>query len=157
MLFQKKKPAPKVISLLLTLFVIISVPAHAAQNSARYIDFYNGYVYSAGNGELQVWADVSAPHPVDEIGMAVVSLYECSTNSTNDSDWECIYHFYYNIFSEMVSYNTDDYSGCVTYEDGTVGYYYKAQITIFVEHNGTTEARTFWTSAKRATYFPENA
>ena len=157
MLFQKKHSTFKVISLLLALLVIISVPAYAAVSSAKYIDIYGGYVYSAGNGELQIWSNVSGLYPVDVMGMAVVSLCECSSNSTNDSDWECIYHFYYNIFPEMVTYNASDYGGCVTYEDGTVGYYYKAQITIFVEHEGTTEARTFWTSAKRATYYPENA
>lgn len=157
MLFKKNHSIFKISAILITLLVIISVPAYAAENASQYILSYGGYVYSAGNGELQVWADVTAHHSVDEIGMAVVSLLECPTNSTNDSDWEYIYHFYYNIFPEMVTYNKITYSGNVTYEDGTVGYYYKAQITIFVEHDGTTEARTFWTSAKRATYFPENA
>ena len=157
MLYKKESSIFKGFVLFVALFMIISVPAYAAENASEYIINYNGYVYSAGNGELQVWADVAVPNPVDEIGMAVVSLLECPTNSTNDSDWECIYHFYYNLFPEMVTQNERIFSGCVTYEDGTVGYYYKAQITVFVEHEGYIESRTFYTATKRATHFPENA
>ena len=158
MLLIKSRFLIKTVAICLLFATIFSVPAYAAENAARYIDTFNGYIYSAGGGEIRVWAIVDAPYTIDELGAAMILLYECPTNSTNDSDWEIIYTYYCNIWPErMITYNDSNHTGCVKWEDGIVGYYYKAQITVYASHEGTTESRTFTTPAKPATRFAENA
>ena len=158
MFSRAKRFIHQTIAIFLVASTLLSLPVFAAENSAQYITAYTGYIYSAGDGEIRVWVELDAPDTIDELGAAMILLYECPTNSTNDSDWEIIYTYYCNIWPErMITYNDSNHTGCVKWEDGIVGYYYKAQITVYASHEGTTESRTLTTPAKPATRFAENA
>lgn len=145
---KKKSTIVRLVAVIMVLAMLLPVGAAAAQvRASYYLDAYNAYVYLPGNGNVQVWFDVSGTGYMDEIGALSIEIYECSTNSSNINDWTWKKTFTHDSTSGMLSYNDDFHSGHVTYS-GTAGKYYKAYVTIWAGKNGDGDARYFWTSAK---------
>lgn len=122
--------------------------------ASYYLSMYEAYVYSAGAGLMQVWFDAQGTGYMDELGALSIEIYECSTNSSNINDWTWKKTFTYDSTSGMLSYNDDYHSGHVDYY-GTIGKWYKAYVCIWGGKDGGGDTRYFWTSAKKATLFPE--
>lgn len=114
--------------------------------ASYYIDSYQGYIYPAGSGKVQVWFDVTGVHYMDEIGALSVWLYESKDNST----WSHVETFHYTDYSGMLGYDDVFHSGHVSYQ-GVKGRYYKAYVCIWAGKDGGGDTRYLWTSSKKAT------
>ena len=141
--------AVRFIALLLVLLLTVPVYANAAgvdiaqPRASAYLDNYGAYVYLPGNGQVQVYFDVTGTDYMDELGALSIEIYE----STDGTNWTWKKTFMHNTTSGMLSYNDDFHTGHVTY-NGVVGRYYKAYVCIWGGKNGQGDTRYFWTSAK---------
>lgn len=147
-----KSTAIRFVALVLIFVLTLPMVANAAvvtpvqPCASDYLTSYNGYVYPAGNGQLQIWFTVTGSGTMDDIGCLTIQVYESSDNST----WQWVKAFNYSNHAGMMT--TDDWfhSGHVDYQ-GTAGKYYRAYITIYAGKNGAGDSRYFYTSSKLAT------
>lgn len=136
-------------ALLLALALCVSVYAHAAEvesiqpRASAYLNSYGAYVYLPGNGQVQVYFNVTGTNVMDELGALSIAVYE----STDGINWTWKKTFTHDSTAGMLSYNDDFHYGSVTY-NGIVGRYYKAYVCIWGGKNGQGDTRYFWTSAK---------
>lgn len=114
--------------------------------ASYYLNSYNGYVYPAGNGKIQVWYTVTGTGTMDQIGCLSIQIYESSDNST----WRWVAAYNHRNHAEMLATNIVYHSGHVDYQ-GTVGKYYRAYIGVYAGENGDGDSRYFYTSSKLAT------
>ena len=139
------------IAMALAVMLVISPVANAAivnpvePRASDYIDSYQAYIYPAGNGEIQVWFDVTADDYMDELGALHIFLYE----STDNVNWTWVKTFSHTDYSNMLLENDIFHMDHVTYQ-GVTGRYYKANVCIWAGRNGAGDSRYLWTSAKRA-------
>lgn len=149
---KSKQSVIRLMALVLVFALVLPVSAQAATapvvqpRASDYLDSYNGYVYAAGNGKLQIWFSVTAKDTMDDIGCLTIQLYESSDNST----WRWIAAFNYSNHPNMMSTDKWYYSGHVE-RQVTPGKYYRAYITIYAGRNGAGDSRYFYTSSKLAT------
>lgn len=140
------------VAIMLIFALVLPIGANAAESTpvqpraSYYLDSYNGYVYPAGNGKIQVWFTVTAIDYMDDIGCLTIQIYESSDNST----WRWVDAFNSVDNSYMMATDEWYYSGHVNYQ-GTAGKYYRAYITIYAGRNGGGDSRYFYTSSKLAT------
>lgn len=129
----------------------LSVPAYASAAEAElvqprasaYLETYGAYVYLPGNGQVQVYFDVTGTDDMDELGALSIKIYE----STDGVNWTWKTTFKHDLTPGMLSYNDDFHTGHVTY-NGVVGRYYKAYVCIWGGKDGQGDTRYFWTSVK---------
>lgn len=150
------RPTKSIISSIIVLVLVFSlispIDAQAAVTTpiqpyaSYYLSSYNGYVYPAGSGLVQVYFTANGTGIIDELGCLSISIYESTDNST----WAWKTTFTHDSTSGMLSYNDHYHSGHVDYQ-GVAGRYYKAYVTIWGGDNGDGDSRSFWTSAKKAT------
>lgn len=139
----------RLIVLLLVFSFIVPVYAQAAETesvqprASAYLSSYGAYVYLPGNGQVQVYFNVTGTGYMDELGALSIKIYE----STDGTNWTWKQTFKHNTTSGMLSYNDDFHTGHVTY-NGVAGRYYKAYVCIWGGKNGQGDTRYFWTSAK---------
>lgn len=135
------------LSMALPMGVSAAVPETVQPMASDYLSTYNAYVYLPGDGEVRVYFDVQGTRAMDDIGALSISIYECSTNSSNEEDWTWVHTFTHDSTAGMLGHNTGLHCGMVSL-DGHVGRYYKAYVCIWAGKNGDGDARYFWTSAK---------
>lgn len=139
----------RLIALLLVFSFIVPVYAQAAETesvqprASAYLSTYGAYVYLPGNGEVQVYFNVTGTDDMDELGALSIAIYE----STDGVNWTWKKTFTHDSTAGMLSYNDDFHTGHVTY-NGVVGRYYKAYVCIWGGKDGQGDTRYFWTSAK---------
>ena len=139
----------RLIALLLVFSFLVPVYAQAAETesvqprASAYLSTYGAYVYLPGNGEVQVYFNVTGTDDMDELGALSIAIYE----STDGVNWTWKKTFTHDSTAGMLSYNDDFHTGHVTY-NGVVGRYYKAYVCIWGGKNGQGDTRYFWTSAK---------
>ena len=146
-----KKPSTIIRFTALLVAVILMIPTFGSSVTAEevqprasaYLTSYGAYVYLPGNGEVQVWFNVTGTGYMDELGALSIAIYE----STDGVNWTWEKTFKHNTTSGMLSYNDDFHTGHVTY-NGVVGRYYKALVCIWGGKNGQGDTRYFWTSVK---------
>lgn len=152
---RKKSAVIRLVAMVLAIFMLLPVgtTASAAETvqprASYYLSAYSAYVYLPGNGQVQVYFDVSGTGFMDELGVLSIQIYECATNSTNINDWTWKKTFTHDSTSGMLSYNDDYHSGHVTYNYGTPGKYYKAYICVWGGKDGNGDTRYFWTNVER--------
>lgn len=136
-------------ALILALALCVPVFAHAAEaesiqpRASAYLNSYGAYVYLPGNGQVQVYFNVTGTNVMDELGALSIAIYE----STDGVNWTWKDTFKHDLTPGMLSYNDDFHTGHVTY-NGVVGRYYKAYVCIWGGKDGQGDTRYFWTSAK---------
>lgn len=141
-----------VLRLLATVLVIamtlpLAVGAETIQpRASAYLDYYEAYIYPAGNGKVQVCYTVDGTRYIDELGVMRITLKE----STDKSTWTTVKVFTSSGTPSLMSYNDNSHSGYVTYQ-GVAGRYYKAYVCVWGGDNGAGDNRYFWTSVKQAT------
>ena len=111
--------------------------------ASAYLTSYSAYVYLPGNGEVQVYFDVTGTGTMDELGALSIKIYE----STDGVTWTWKQTFKHNTTPGMLSYNDYFHYGSVTY-NGVVGRYYKAYVCVWGGKDGQGDTRYFWTSVK---------
>lgn len=142
----------RLIAICLVLSLVIPINANATTvesvepRASYYLDSYQAYVYPAGNGQIQVWFNVTADDYMDDLGALWIEVYESSDNSTWTYKKTYMHYDYTGLLDQ------DDYyhSGHITYQ-GVAGKYYKAYVCMWAGKDGGGDTRYFWTSAKKAT------
>lgn len=153
MVKNRKSLLVRIVAVVLTvsLFVPMTVgtatEATVQPRASYYLDNYNAYVYLPGDGEVRVYFNVQGTDYMDELGVLSISIYECSTNSSELDDWTWVKTFTHDSTPGMLSYNDSYHSGYVSV-NGYVGRYYKAYVCVWGGENGAGDARYFWTAAK---------
>ena len=138
--------AVRFIAFLLVFALSFPVYANAAAaepiqtRASAYLDNYGAYVYLPGNGEVQVYFNVTGTDDMDELGALSIKIYE----SKDGTNWTWKKTFTYDSTAGMLSYNDDYHSGHVTY-NGVRGRYYKAYVCIWGGKDGKGDTRYFWT------------
>ena len=129
-------------------FSAAGLPALATvqSRSSDYLSLYNGYIYPAGNGEIQVWFKVTGAGTQEALGALSIQIYE----STDNSNWTLVRAYSHNTYPNMMAYNTYYHSGHVDYQ-GVAGRYYRAMISIWGGGMTIGDNRHFYTSSKLAT------
>lgn len=149
MLIKKGHRLVHILVICLAISLLLSSVSFAIESkAAQYLSYYEVGITPLGNGKIRIWGQVHAKQIVDEIGVAVVDIYE--GDDPEGSTWTHQYSSYYNLESTMAGTNCSLFEG-YTNHYGTTGKYYKAYVTVFVEYNGVTEARSAWTLPVRAT------
>ena len=122
-MFTKSSSAiVRFLALLLVFSLLVPVCAQAAETvsvqprASFYLDSYGAYVYLPGNGQVQVYFDVTGTGYMDELGALSISIYE----STDGVNWTWKDTFRHDLTPGMLSYNDDFHTGHVTY-NGVVG------------------------------------
>lgn len=111
--------------------------------ASAYLTSYGAYVYLPGNGEVQVYFNVTGTGIMDELGALSIKVYE----STDGTTWTWKETFKHDLTPGMLSYNDNVHAGHVTY-NGVAGRYYKAYVCIWGGKDGQGDTRYFWTSVK---------
>lgn len=135
-----------ILALALPLGVNAAVVPSVQPRASYYLNSYNGYVYPAGNGKIQVWFTVTGTGTMDDIGCLSIQIFESPDNST----WSWVDAFNYLDNTDMMSTNKFYHSGHVDYQ-GVAGKYYRAYICIYAGENGDGDSRYFYTSGKLCT------
>ena len=135
-----------VISLCAPIGAQAAMPETVQPMASAYLADYTAYICAMGNGDLEIWWEVTGTGYWADIGVLTVSLYE-STDGTNFY-WVKVYNF--TNYPNMLWH--DDYM-CIDHVDyeGVPGRYYKAYVCIWAGPEDGGDRRYIWTPVERAT------
>lgn len=139
---------------LLTIILIVSLCAPIGAQAAApetvqpmasaYLADYRAYICAMGDGNLEIWWEVTGTRTWADVGVLLVSVYESIDNSS---------------FSRVSSFNFTDYPNmlwhdtyiCVDHVDyeGVPGRYYKAYVQIWAGPEDGGDTRYIWTPVER--------
>ena len=152
MLIQKKSRFMKAIVIILVLALMMPVSVNAAMPenvmplASAYLACYTAYVCAMGNGELEIWFEVTGTGTQEYLGVMSIFLYE----STDNVNWYWVDTFNHADYEQMLLTDAWEVMDYVEYQ-GVVGRYYKAYVGIWGGPDDTGDARYIWTHAELAT------
>ena len=135
-----------VISLCAPIGAQAAMPETVQPMASAYLVDYTAYICAMGNGDLEIWWEVTGTRTLADIGVLRVYLYESTDNS--NFYWVDTYHF--SDYPNMLWHDTYICVDHVDYE-GVPGYYYKAYICIWAGPEDTGDSRYIWTPVERCT------
>ncbi len=137
--------------LIMALMAPVGVSAAAPETvmpcASDYLMCYTAYVCAMGNGELEIWYEVTGTGTQEYLGVLVIYLYE----STDNVNWSWVRTFHHTQNSQMLLTNAWDVMDCVEYDEAVPGRYYKAYVGIWGGPDPGGDSRYIWTSSERAT------
>ena len=145
----RKSVFVQVVAAIMVLIMILPMGAYAAVKepieplASYYLSAYSAYVYLPGDGEVQVYFDVTGTGMMDDIGFLFIEIHE----SSDGENWDRVKVFNHYSTAGMLGHNNYYHCGHVSY-DGVAGRYYKAYVCVWAGKNGDGDARYFWTSVK---------
>ena len=121
-----------------------AMPETVAPMASDYLMEYSAYICAMGNGDLEIWFEVTGTRTLADIGVLTVSLYE----STDNSDFYWVKSFRFTDYPNMLWHND---SLCVDHVDyeGIPGRYYKAYVQIWAGPEDGGDTRYIWTPVER--------
>ena len=121
-----------------------AMPETVAPMASDYLMEYSAYICAMGNGDLEIWFEVTGTRTLADIGVLTVSLYE----STDNSDFYWVKSFRFADYPNMLWHND---SLCVDHVDyeGIPGRYYKAYVQIWAGPEDGGDTRYIWTPVER--------
>lgn len=140
-----KKNFFRVAVITLALVMVFSSPAFIEPAMARnsdYIDSYCAYLYSPGNGRVQVWFELKANVTSDKVGAQTIIL-QVSDDATN---WTNLQTYRYENYPNLIASNTISHCSYIE-ESVESGHYYRAGVLLYVEDNGGSDSRFYVTDA----------
>lgn len=152
MLMQKKSCFMKAVVIILVIALMTPVSVHAAMPetvmpfASAYLAAYTAYICAMGNGDLEIWFDVTGTRTQDYLGVMTIYLYE----STDNVNWYWVETFLHEDNSQMLLTNVWEVIDYVEYK-GIAGRYYKAYVGIWGGPDDTGDSRYIWTTVERAT------
>ena len=152
MLMQKKSCFMKAVVFILVIALTMPVSVSAAMpetvmpRASAYLACYTAYVCAMGNGELEIWFEVTGTEPQEYLGVMTIYLYE----STDNVNWTWVKTFRHADYEQMLLTNAWEVIDYVPY-DGVAGRYYKAYVGIWGGPDPGGDSRYIWTSSERAT------
>ena len=137
--------------LAMALMVPVSVSAAAPETvmpcASDYLMCYTAYVCAMGNGELEIWFEVTGTGTQEYLGVMSIFLYE----STDNVNWYWVETFRHTENDQMLLTNVWEVVDCVEYNEAVPGRYYKAYVGIWGGPDDTGDSRYIWTPSERAT------
>ena len=152
MLLNKKSCFMKAVVFILVLALITPVSVNAAMpetvmpTASDYLAGYTAYICAMGNGDLEIWFEVTGTGFQEYLGVVVIYLYE----STDNENWYWVKTYLNNEYDAMLSTNDWHHVDHVDYE-GVAGRYYKAYVGIWGGPEEGGDTRYIWTDVERAT------
>ena len=121
-----------------------AVPETVQPMASAYLMAYTAYICPMGDGDLEIWWEVTGTRTWADIGVITVSLYE----STDNSNFYWVETFDWSDYPNMLWHN--DYI-CVDHVDyeGVPGRYYKAYVHIWAGPEDGGDGRYIWTPVER--------
>ena len=153
MLMQKKSCFMKAVVVILVMALIMPVSANAAMPetamplASAYLACYTAYVCAMGNGELEIWFEVTGTDIHEYLGVMSIFLYE----STDNVNWTWVKTFRHADYEQMLLTDAWEVIDYVPYDEAVPGCYYKAYVGIWGGPDDTGDARYIWTEVERAT------
>ena len=142
----------KLIAIILVVSLCAPIGAQAAMPetvqpmASAYLMAYTAYICSMGDGNLEIWWEVTGTRTLADIGVLSVSLYE----STDGTNYYWVDSFRFTDYPNMLWHDTSICVDHVDYE-GVPGRYYKAYVHIWAGTEDTGDGRYIWTPVERAT------
>lgn len=142
----------KLIAIVLVISLCAPIGVHAAMPetiqpmASAYLMSYTAYICAMGNGELQVWFEITGTGTQEYIGVLTIRLYE----STDNESWTWVQSFRHTDNSNMLAQNTYAHMNYVSYQ-GVPGRYYKAYVTIWGGPADSGDSRYIWTPVELCT------
>ena len=135
-----------VISLCAPIGVQAARPETAQPFASAYLMDYTAYICAMGNGNLEIWWEVTGTRTWADIGVLRVYMYE----STDNSNFYWVKTFTFTDYPNMLWH--DNYI-CVDHVDyeGVLGRYYKAYVCIWAGPEDGGDSRYIWTPVERCT------
>ena len=139
---------------LLTIILIVSLCAPIGAQAAApetvqpmasaYLADYRAYICAMGDGDLEIWWEVTGTRTLADIGVLEVYLYE----STDNSNFYWVETFIFTDYPNMLWH--DNYI-CIDHVDyeGVPGRYYKAYVQIWAGPEDGGDTRYIWTPVER--------
>lgn len=139
---------------LLTIILIVSlcapigaqaaVPETVQPLASAYLTDYRAYICAMGDGNLEIWWEVTGTRTLADIGVLEVYLYE----STDNSNFYWVETFIFTDYPNMLWH--DNYI-CIDHVDyeGVPGRYYKAYVQIWAGPEDGGDTRYIWTPVER--------
>jgi len=143
----------KVIATILAIILFTPVHAQAAvpetvsPMASAYLASYTAYICAMGNGELQIWYEVTGTRTQEYIGVLTIYLYE----STDNVNWYWVDTFLHEDYDSMLVQNTFCHMDYVPYYEGVPGRYYKAYVGIWGGPDDCGDSRYIWTPVEICT------
>lgn len=135
-----------VISLSAPIGAQAAMPETVQPMASAYLTAYTAYICAMGNGDLEIWWEVTGTDYWADIGVLYVFLYESTDNST--FYWVKTFHF--TDYANMLWHNNFFSMDHVDYE-GVPGRYYKAYVQIWAGPEDGGDGRYIWTPVERCT------
>lgn len=136
-----------VMALMVPVSVSAAAPETATPYASRYLMGYTAYVCAMGNGELEIWFEVTGTDYQEYLGVMSVFLYE----STDNVNWYWVKTFLHEDNPQMLLTNTYCVMDYVEYDEAIPGRYYKAYVGIWGGPDPGGDSRYIWTPVERAT------
>lgn len=152
MLKQKKSCFMKAVVIILVIALMMPVSVNAAMPetvmplASAYLACYTAYVCAMGNGELEIWFDVTGTGTQEYLGVMRIYLYE----STDNVNWYWVKSFHHTDHPQMLLTNVWEVTDYVEHQ-GVAGRYYKAYVGIWGGPDDSGDTRYIWTPVERAT------
>lgn len=148
---RKKNRLPvKLIAVILIVSLCAPVGAQAAMPetvqpmASAYLASYTAYICAMGDGDLEIWWEVTGTDIWADIGVLLVSVYE----STDNSNFYWVDSFSFTDYSNMLWHNDYFCMDHVDYE-GVPGRYYKAYVHVWAGPEDGGDGRYIWTPVER--------
>lgn len=133
-----------VVSLCAPIGAQAAMPQTVQPMASDYLAAYRAYICAMGNGDLEIWWEVTGTGTWADVGVLSVYLYE----STDNVNWEWVKTFQFTQYPNMLWH--DDYI-CVDHVDyaGVRGRYYKAYVHVWAGPEDGGDGRYIWTPVER--------
>lgn len=128
----------RVVCLLLTMSMVLAVPAMATERASKYFASHSCYLWNVSNVGFEVWFDVDALDGMDVLGASEIKIQR----SSDRASWTTVQTYY-----DVYEYNTGSASGHVTFNNRQSGYYYRAKVTFYAQKGNGTAEYTMYTSS----------
>ena len=123
-----------------------AMPETVQPMASAYLATYTAYICAMGDGDLEIWWEVTGTDYWADIGVLSVYLYE----STDNVNWGWVKTFQFTEYPNMLRHNTYFSVDHVEYE-GVPGRYYKAYVHIWAGPEDGGDGRYIWTPVERCT------
>ena len=135
-----------VVSLCAPIGAQAAMPETVQPMASAYLTDYTAYICAMGNGDLEIWWEVTGTGTWADIGVLYVFLYE----SIDNSNFYWVETFHFTDYPNMLWHNNFFSMDHVEYE-GVPGRYYKAYVQIWAGPEDGGDQRYIWTPVERCT------
>ena len=135
-----------VISLCAPIGAQAAMPETVQPLASAYLWDYTAYICAMGDGDLEIWWEVTGTRTLADVGVVIIYLYE----STDNSNYYWVDTFHCADYPNMLWH--DNYI-CVDHVDyeGVPGRYYKAYVGVWAGPEDGGDTRYIWTPVELCT------